>query len=137
MGSVLHDFEVPNFSKDPVSIGGLTLWDIRSARAVTARRIFLVSETVDVSAEIYWDRDDTAPIIAISVVNDRQAVVYCQESSVTGPQRNRTGLESVATIRLDRFEPGNYIVRIEAVRAGRRPWSSQRETSITLVTSRP
>jgi hypothetical protein len=136
-GSVLHDFEVPNFSKDPVSISGLTLWEVQPARAATTRRTFLVSETVDVSAEIYWARDDGAPMIAISVVDDRQAVVYRQQSSVDGPQRNQSGLESVATIAFDRFGPGTYTVRVEAVRAGRRPWSSKRETSITLVTSPP
>jgi hypothetical protein len=136
VGSVFDDFEVPNFSKDPVSISGLTLWEVQPAQAVTTRRTFAVSEAVDVSAEIYWDRDDAALIISISVVNDRQAVVYRQESSV-GPQRNRSGPESVATIPFDdRLPPGNYIVRVEAERAGKRPWSAKRETAVTLTGER-
>jgi VWFA-related protein len=136
-GSVLHDFDVPDFSKESVSIGGLTLWEVRPTRVVALRRTFTPSEAVDVSAEIYWKRNDTTPIaVAISVVNDRQEVVFRQERSVEGDQQARLGLESVARLDFNRFPPGNYIVRVAAERAGKRPWSAKRETAVTLTGER-
>jgi hypothetical protein len=135
-GSVLHDFDVPDFSNDPVSISGLTLWEIRPTRVVAIRRTFTQSEAADVSAEIYWKKDDTTPIaVAISFVNDGQEVVFCQTRSVEGHQQAQLGLESVVTLDFNRFQPGTYVVRVEAERAGRRPWSAKRETAVTVVTS--
>lgn len=135
-GSVLRDFEVPDFSREPLAISGVTLVNVQRGRTPTTRRTFARSEAIDVSAEVYWKRGTTQSIsIAATVVNDRGEVVYQQDGGVDPRERPRLGVDFGATIELDDFSPGVYRLGVEARTVGEKAVSAKREVAF-IVTAR-
>jgi hypothetical protein len=133
-GSVLHDFDVPDFSKEELSIGGLTLVDVTRARTPTTRRTFAQGESVDVAAEIYWKRGmNHAVAIAATVINEHGEEVYRQAGTVQPAERPKHGVDFGATIRLEGWQPGSYRLAIEVKTAGGKPLAAKRE--LTFIVS--
>jgi VWFA-related protein len=133
-GSVLHDFDVPDFSKEDLSISGLTLVDMARGRTPTTRRTFSQDESVDVAAEVYWKRGMNETIaIAATVANDRGDEVYRQGGNVNPAERPKQGLDFGVTIGLERWPPGVYRLAVEAKTAGGKPFAAKRE--LTFVVS--
>ena len=127
-GSVLHDFDVPDFSKENLSISGLTLVDVERGRTPTTRRSFSGSESIDVAAEVYWKRGmNEAIAIAATVVNERDEAVYRQAGSVQSAERPKQGVDFGVTIGLERWPPGVYRLAVEAKTAGGKPLAAKRE----------
>lgn len=133
-GSVLRDFEVPDFSKEPLAISGVTLVNVQRGRTPTTRRTFARSEAIDVSAEVYWKRGTTQSIsIAATVVNDRGEVVYQQDGVVDPRERPRLGVDFGATIKLDEFSPGVYRLSVAARTTGEKAVSAKREVAFIVM----
>jgi hypothetical protein len=133
-GSVLHDFEVPDYSREALAISGLTLVDVQRGRTPTTRRTFAPSESIDVSAEVYWKRGTTQPIaVATTVANDGGDVVFERAGVVNPSERPRLGVDFGATIALDRFPPGVYRLNVEARIGGEKPVSAKPQVSFVVT----
>jgi VWFA-related protein len=127
-GSVQHDFDVPDFSKDDVSISGITLVDVQRGRTPTTRRTFAQSESIDVAAEVYWKRGLTQPISVVTkMTNGQGQVVYEQGGSVDPNQRPNRGVDLGATIPLGKHPPGRYQLIVEVRTSDNRPLTARRE----------
>jgi VWFA-related protein len=131
-GSVQHDFEVPDFSKETLSISGVTFID--SGRRPTLRRAFAVSESIDVAAEVYWKRGlEQSVSVATMLVDEAGNIVYRQEGSVAPSQRPTPGVDAGVTIDLKRYAPGSYRLVVEARTEGNKPIAAKREIPIVLT----
>ena len=135
-GSVLHDFDVPDFSKEDLSISGLTLVDLRQGRTPTTRRTFAPSESIDVSAEVYWKRGMTQPVsVATTVANDQGEVVYRQAGLVQPTERPKLGVDFGVTIKLNGWPFGVSRFAVEARTTGGKAVATKRE--LTFVVGAP
>jgi VWFA-related protein len=127
-GSVQHDFQVPDFSKEDLSISGVTLVDVKRGRTPTTRRTFAQSESIDVAAEVYWKRGMTQPISVVTRVTSSQGDVVYEQGGVVEPnQRPDRGVDLGLTIPLQRHPPGAYQLIVEVRTSGDKPLSARRE----------
>jgi len=132
-GSVLHTFEVPDFSKEDLAISGVTLVDTQRERAPTTRRTFTQSDSFDISAEVYWKRGMTQPVtVATTVANDRGEEVFRQEGVVVPAERPRLGVDLGVTIDLGNWAPGLYRLAVEATTKGGKLLAAKRELTFTV-----
>jgi VWFA-related protein len=129
-GSVYAYVEVPDFSKEPLSLSGVVLQSsatrLATARAVfdtvtpivpTARREFRRGETVPVFARVYQGGDTPPGAVAtrVRVADTDDKTVF--GGSTTLPAAEFAGTRSTE-IRLDlptqRLSPGEYLLAVEA-----------------------
>ena len=127
-GSVMYDVDVPDFSKEDLSLGGLAVIDTARGRSPTARRSFAASESIDIAAEVYWRRGLAEPIsITTSVVDGAGNIVFAREGTVVPAERPTLGVDMGTTINLERLEPGAYRLAVEAKTTGKRALTARRE----------
>ena len=132
-GSVFYDLEVPDFTKGALSMSGLMVTSQSASRALTARpdpvigqvlpapptteREFPSDDEMAVFAEIY--DNDRAPHqvdITTNILTDAGDLVFTSTDS-----RNSADLEGraggygyVTRIPLESFDPGLYVLRLQA-----------------------
>ena len=127
-GSVMYDVDVPDFSKEDLSLGGLAVINTARGRTLTTRRSFAASESIDVAAEVYWRRGLAEPIsITTSVVDGAGNIVFTRQGTVVPAERPMLGVDMGTTINLERLEPGAYRLAVEAKTTGKRALTARRE----------
>lgn len=132
--SVLHDFEVPDFSKAPLSIGGMTLIDVARGRSPLMRRVFTTSESLELAASLYWRRQTTDRIHVVTTIrNQRGEDVYRQAGEIDPGTRAQTGVDVSATIALASLQPGTYELRVQAQTQAANPVTAARSLTLSLV----
>jgi VWFA-related protein len=153
-GSVLYDLEVPDFSKSRIAVSGLVL---TSAAAITqvptarpdeelrtalpgppvAARTFAQNDQVAVFADIY-DNDVTPAHkvdITTSLIADNGRVVFKneEERSTADLEGKPGGFGIGTTLALSDFEPGLYVLRVEARSRLGSDVSARREVQIRIA----
>jgi VWFA-related protein len=130
--SVLHDFEVPDYSKENLSISTPALIDLATARTTTRRR-FGPAESVDLAAEVYWKRGMKDSIdVAVTVANERGEEVYRQDGNVPPEKWTKEAVDVGTTLRLDGWQPGLYRITVEAKTTGSKPLGAKRELTFLV-----
>lgn len=135
-GSVIHDIEVPDYTRDPLAMSGVSITS-ESARAavtsggapafpmplpgpVTAKREFREGDTITVYTEVYENlRNDATHTIDFTVqlrTDDGRVVSNTaeQRSSAELAGRRSGGYGFVAQVPLRGVEPGIYVIHVEA-----------------------
>jgi VWFA-related protein len=137
-GSVLHDVVVPDFSKEDLSISGVTLIDQQRGNTPTTRRTFAQSESIDVAAEVYWKRGMTQTVtIATTVTNiENGEEVYRQEGAVEPADRPQQGVDFGVTLNPQRWQPGRYQLTVAARTTSGKALSAQQSVPL-VVTAAP
>ena len=134
VGSVLYDLDVPDFAKEKIAISGLAITSAASAALPTvkpdselqtllpgppgAERTFRRSDQVAIFADVY-DNDVSAVHkvdITMSLTADAGRVVFKNEDARTtadlGGKPGGFGIGT--TLSLSDFEPGLYVLKVEA-----------------------
>jgi hypothetical protein len=154
VGSVLYDLEVPDFSKSRIAVSGLVLTSAASITQVpTARpdeelrtalpgppvaaRTFAQNDQVAVFADIY-DNDVTPAHkvdITTSLIADSGRVVFKneEERSTADLEGKPGGFGIGTTLALSDFEPGLYVLRVEARSRLGSDVSARRELQIRIA----
>jgi hypothetical protein len=134
VGALTYDLDVPDFTKAPLSMSGITLMSpsadsIPTAppdkefmdvlpTGVTAIRDFPRSDTLFVFADVYTRRAGTPHAVQIvtTVTSDSGAVVYSQsEERRTEEIKGKSGGFGHSTkIPLAPMTPGRYVLKVEA-----------------------
>ena len=132
-GSVFYDVDVPDFSKEPLAMSGVLLTSAMSSRALTAQpdsllsevlpaspttqRVFPVNDQIAVLTEIY-DNDSRPHEIDITtdLLTDTGELVFTTSESRSNSEfgGGPGGYGYVTRIPLAAFEPGLYVLRIQA-----------------------
>jgi VWFA-related protein len=141
IGSVIFDLDVPDFSKGPLTVSGIVIAAASAQGAltakadeelrtvlpapVTARREFPVGDTLAVFAEVYDNERGAKRVVEIttSVVDDTGRSVFrtSEERSSAELEGRAGGYGHSVQVPLAGFQPGLYVLRVEAVsRAGKR-----------------
>ena len=154
-GSVLYDLEIPDFSKDTLSMSNLALTSAASGYAPTARpkdplakllpgpltsyRDFAQADEIAIFTEIYEAQATPTHKVEIALTmkaEGGQTVFQTREqrdSSELGG--NSGGYGFSARIPLRDIAPGLYVLRVEAqTQMGERP-TTARETIVSVVAS--
>jgi len=134
VGSVLYDLEVPDFSKDRIAVSGLVLTSPSASQMPTAKpdaemqkllpappagtRTFLQNEQLALFADVY-DNDASAVHrvdVTTTLTSDTGRVVYKnEEEHSTADLQGKPGAFAVnSTLSLSDYEPGLYVLRVEA-----------------------
>jgi VWFA-related protein len=134
LGTIRQDLDVPDFSKGPLLMSGLTLTSDSAARMLTANpdpdfkdvlpasptaiRDFPSSDTLALFAEVY-DNETRAPhrvAIVTRVVADDGRVLFTAEDERASQelQGRKGGYGYTTTIPLAKLTPGRYVLRVEA-----------------------
>ncbi len=135
VGSVLYDLEVPDFSKERIAMSGIVLTsaaamslvptarpdaDLRSALPgpPVAARTFAQNDQLAIFADVY-DNDVTPAHkvdIATRLIADNGQVVFKndEERSTADLEGKPGGFGVGTTLALSDFDPGLYVLRIEA-----------------------
>lgn len=134
VGTVYYDLEVPDFSKDVLSVSGLVvssnfagitptaraddqLKDILKPPPTTARD-FSVADTIWTFAEVYDNQVKTPHQVDIRTLlraNDGRIVAKIEETRSTDElQGAKGGFGHVTQIPLKDVAPGQYVLRVEA-----------------------
>src|SRR5688572_14367340 len=142
-GSVVYDLDVPDFSKAPLMLSGVTIGSAATARIfsantktafastlpgnVTATREFDAGDVVGIHAEAYETLKNAVPHTVTLTAELRaeggSAVrKVSEERSSTELQGKRGGYGFNTELRLDEVAPGLYVIHVEArANAGDRP----------------
>jgi hypothetical protein len=134
-GSVVYDLEVPDFSRTPLAISGLSLTSKLSADAVTQQirnplqgrlaatpttaREFDKGDVLTLFTEVYTD-GKRSPAHAIdmkaSIVNADGRSVSSAEQQASSSDARATGgrLPFTTTLPINDAAPGDYVLRVEA-----------------------
>jgi VWFA-related protein len=142
-GSVIHDLEVPDFTKEPLVMSGVSLTstavqDSATVRAagrfpmvlpapVTTRREFQPGETLTLYTEVYENlRNDATHTVDLTVelrTDDGRVVSSTAEQRSSKELGGRSGgYGFVAQVPLRDAEPGIYVIHVEArANMGARP----------------
>jgi VWFA-related protein len=155
MGTVFYDLDVPDFSRDALTMSGLLLTAPSAQRAMTvqadetvskvlpgaatSRRTFTTSDTLALYAEIYAPVGQTAPHIDVTtrLIAESGREVSVARDELTGTVA--TGRDKSATYSLSRsvplreVAPGAYLLRVEAQRRGDPDKLVSRDTAMTVV----
>ena len=134
VGSVVTDLEVPDFSKEPMSISGLVLTSSTAGMTPTARpdeqlkdvlpgpptivRDFFQPETLSLFAEVY-DNEASKPhkvdIRTLVIADDGRTVFKTEDERTSGELLGaRGGYGYTAQVPLKDIAPGAYVLRVEA-----------------------
>ena len=135
VGSVLHDLDVPDFSKAPLSMSGLLLTSASSSHiptanqdaelkavmpaAPSAHREFPVDDVLSLFTEVYDNQTKVAHRVSIksSVLSDTGTVVFNNETERKSEELKGAkggGYGHTVTIPLKGLAPGRYVLRVEA-----------------------
>ena len=135
VGSVLYDLEVPDFTKERLSISGLVLTSAAAMTAVpTARpdaelrmalpgppvaaRTFAQNDQLAIFVDVY--DNDLTPVhkvdITTSLIADSGRVVFKndEERSTADLEGKPGGFGIGTTLALSDFDPGLYVLKVEA-----------------------
>jgi VWFA-related protein len=135
-GSVTYDLEIPNYSKDPLSLSGIaltsssakdtvTIWpgsarplDGRLPAPITVAREFGPDETVTLYAEVYENGKRAAHTIDFKVdlssAAGRVMSTFTAQRPSNQPNGSTGGYSFTAPITLANVEPGDYLLHVEA-----------------------
>ena len=134
VGSVLYDLDVPDFSKSRIAMSGLVITSAAAATLPTARpdadlrtllpgppsaaRTFAQNDQVAIFADVY--DNDVSPVhkvdITMSLTADAGRVVFKneEERSTEDLGGKPGGFGVGTTLSLSDFEPGLYVLKVEA-----------------------
>jgi hypothetical protein len=133
-GSVFYDLEVPDFSRDPLMMSGVLLTSATASRMLTAGddkllsevlpaapttiREFPVDDQIAVLTEIY-DNDSRPHRVDITsnILTDTGSLVFTTSESRSSEEFEEAGVGTygyVTQVPLIAFEPGLYVLRIQA-----------------------
>ncbi len=134
VGSVLYDLDVPDFGKERLAMSGLVLTSPTSAVMPTAKpdnelrmllpgppsgaRSFAQNEQLALFADVY--DNDVTPVhkvdVTTSLIADAGKVVFKndEERSTEDLGGKRGGFGIGTTLSLSDFDPGLYVLRVEA-----------------------
>ena len=154
VGSVLYDLEVPDFSKSRIAVSGVVLTSAATIAQVptakpdaelrtalpgppVAARTFAQNDQLAVFADVY-DNDVTPTHkvdITTSLVADDGRVVFKndEERSTADLEGKPGGFGIGTTVALSDFEPGLYVVRVEARSRLGADVSARREVQIRIT----
>nr|MCU0255777.1 VWA domain-containing protein [Vicinamibacterales bacterium] len=156
VGAVPFDLEVPDFSKEPLSMSGLVLTSVSAAMTPTARqdeqlkgvldgppavvRDFLRGDTLSLFTEIY-DNEASTPHrvdIVTTVVGEDGRQVFKTEDERSSSELGgaRGGYGYAAKVPLADVAPGRYLLRVEARSRLRGDQPVARETEIRVFEAR-
>lgn len=133
-GSVIHDLDVPDFSKPPLAISGVAIMSAVTSRiptpapgkdffevlreVPTARREFTRNDTLGFFAEVYDNRTATSHTVNItSQVTADDGTVLAKGSEVRRSdeiQGKSGGFGHALKLPLATLAPGRYVLRVEA-----------------------
>ncbi len=155
MGTVFYDLDVPDFSREPLTMSGLLLSAPSAQRvmtvqpdptvskvlsgAATSSRRFLRSDDLALYAEIYAEVGQIAPRVDVTTrliaESGREVSVARDELSggVTAGRDKSATYSHSKTIPLRDLAPGAYLLRVEAQRRGDPGRVAVRETPVTVV----
>ena len=134
VGTVRQTLDVPDFTKSPLQLSGITLTSLSASRmptanpdeqlkdvlpaAPTAIRTFPRDDKLAVFAEVYDNQSSTPHRVAItsSLIADDGRVVFsaADERGSDELQGKKGGYGYTREIALNQFAPGRYVLRIEA-----------------------
>jgi hypothetical protein len=134
VGAVIHDLDVPDFSRPPLAISGIALMSASTSRiptpspakdffdvlrdVPTARREFSRDDTLGFVAEVYDNRTSTPHTVTItSTVTSDAGTVLAKGSDVHRSEeigKSGGGYGHAQKMPLKTFAPGRYVLRIEA-----------------------
>ena len=134
VGSVLYDLDVPDFSKMRVAMSGLVITSATAGAVVTARpdaelrtllpgppsaaRTFAQNDQLAIFADVY--DNDVTPVhkvdIAMSLTADEGRVVFKNDEEHTTADLGGKpgGFGFGTTLSLSDFDPGLYVLKVEA-----------------------
>jgi hypothetical protein len=146
-GSVVYDLDVPDFTKDPLVLSGVSIGSAATSRImtlnaktpfaatipgnITASREFEAGDTVGIYAEAYENLKNTTPHIVDLVAELRAeggTVVrkVSEERSSKELQGTRGGYGFAAQLPLNDVAAGIYVIHVEArANVGDRPTVSK------------
>jgi hypothetical protein len=154
VGSVLYDLDVPDFSKDRLAVSGLVLTSAASMALVptakadaelrtalpgppVAARAFAQNDQLAVFADVY--DNDVTPVhkvdITTSLTADDGRVVFKneEERSTADLEGKPGGFGIGTTLALSDFDPGLYVLKVEARSRLGNDVSSRREVQIRIT----
>jgi len=147
VGSITYDLEVPDFSKEPISMSGIVIGSgegqsVMTAKtdeelrtvlplAPTASREFRAGDGLATFVEVY-DNQPQPPHkvdIATSILTDEGRVVFntSEERNSTELQGKSGGYGVTTKIPLTGFAPGLYVLKVEAQSHAGKPVTVKRE----------
>jgi VWFA-related protein len=134
VGAVVYDIDVPDFAKPPLAMSGVALMSAMTARiptpppgkdffevlrdVPTARREFSRDDILGFAVEVYDNRASTPHTVTItSVVTSDAGTVLAKGTDVRRSEeigKGGGGYDYAQKLPLKTFEPGRYVLRIEA-----------------------
>ena len=135
VGTVVYDFEAPDFSKGPISMSGLVLSSVASSRMQTASpagdlkdvlpappsasREFQREDTMSVFAEVYDNLGPTPHrvVITTTVLSDEGKTVFTTSDERRSDELKDSkggGYGYLSKIPLSALAPGRYVLRVDA-----------------------
>jgi VWFA-related protein len=153
MGTVYQDVEIPDFSREPLSMSGVALTSTRAALVLTARpdkdleallngppsagRTFTPDDALGVFVEVY--DNVTSPPHQVEIVSsildaDGRTVLSSREERHTSELGgSRGGFEHAVDFSLAQLRPGRYVLRVEARSGLDRERGVTRDVPFTVV----
>lgn len=134
IGSVTYDLEVPDFSKEPLTMSGVVIASASAAQTMTAKpdaelqkvlpapptasRLFTPGDTLAVFAEVYDNTPQPAHQVDITttvLTDDGRSVFSAREERSSSELQGKSGGYGHTTqIPLKGLAPGLYVLKIEA-----------------------
>ena len=134
VGALIHDLDVPDFSKPPLAISGVALMSAVTSRiptpppgkdffevlrdVPTATREFSRADILGFFAEVYDNRVSTPHIVTItSTITADDGTVLAKGSDVRRSEEiggKSGGFGHAQKVPLKTFAPGRYVLRLEA-----------------------
>ncbi|HET9466804.1 MAG TPA: VWA domain-containing protein [Vicinamibacterales bacterium] len=154
MGTVFHDVDVPDFTREPLSMSGLLVTAPSAQRvmtvqpdetvgkvlpgAPTTRRTFTTSDALALYAEIYAQAGQIAQRVDVTtrLISEAGREISVSRDELTGATAPREKFASYSfskTLPLRDVAPGAYLLRVEAQRRGDPDRVVARETAIRVV----
>jgi VWFA-related protein len=147
VGSVTYDLEVPDFTKEPLTVSGIVIASGQGQTVLTAKpdeelkgvlpvpatasRTFRAGDALATFVEVY-DNQPTPPHkvdITTSVLTDEGRVVFNthEERESTELQGKAGGYGVTSQIPLTGFTPGLYVLKVEATSRAGKPVTVERQ----------
>lgn len=154
MGTVFHDVDVPDFTREPLSMSGLLVSAPSAQRvmtvqpdetvskvlpgAPTTRRTFTTSDALALYAEIYAQAGQIAQRVDVTtkLISEAAREISVSRDELSGAAAPREKFASYSfskTLPLRDVAPGAYLLRVEAQRRGDPDRIVTRETAIQVV----
>jgi hypothetical protein len=153
LGSVFYDLDIPDFTKNGVSMSGVLLTAPSSTEVLTpetdaavtpallpgpatSRREFRQSDTLNMFAEVYDNvRDSRHQIDAVTtLLGENGTEVFKSTQTLAGSGAKNSTLQYSTNIPLKQIQPGRYLLRVEASARGAAASDAGRTSRETLIT---